>query len=369
MSKMRIGRGLAVVGIWLSLALPGASCAEIHINGTCDVTSDCLTYENYSGADTICISGFCKCPIAGNEACCPNGGRDCEDNLYVCRAIEVCAAGVLSSSASSSSSGDPVPNEECTTDTECPGPPDSRCGVARCNAGKCELEIHAGEPIENQFPGDCKQIVCSINGELLVWEDSSDRPFDENPCTLDLCNGVTPKNEKLPDAFPCPGEDFGICVLGQCQDCSLLLSMDTCPVEGHLCVIDKCYPPMCVDNAMNGMETAEDCGGPDCAPCTPGYACNVPSDCDSKVCDLGICQKSTHFDGQHNDSEIGTDCGYLDGQPNMCADNEPCSDSSDCMSNVCYLGKCQPPSCFDTVKNGTETGEDCGGAACAPCQQ
>jgi hypothetical protein len=126
---------------------------------------------------------------------------------------------------------------------------------------------------------------------------------------------------------------------------------------------------MCVDLLTNGLETAKDCGGPDCAPCSAGYPCSVGSDCDSKVCDLGVCQKSTHFDGEHNDSEIGTDCGYEGGQPNMCADNEPCSDSSDCMSNVCYLGKCQPPSCFDAVKNGTETGEDCGGAACAPCQQ
>jgi plastocyanin len=38
-----------------------------------------------------------------------------------------------------------------------------------------------------------------------------------------------------------------------------------------------------------------------------------------------------------------------------------------CSSGVCALGACQPPSCTDHVKNGDETGEDCGGATCPAC--
>jgi hypothetical protein len=33
---------------------------------------------------------------------------------------------------------------------------------------------------------------------------------------------------------------------------------------------------------------------------------------------------------------------------------------------VCWLGVCQPPACNDSVKNGAETGPDCGGP-CPPC--
>jgi hypothetical protein len=43
-----------------------------------------------------------------------------------------------------------------------------------------------------------------------------------------------------------------------------------------------------------------------------------------------------------------------------------CLDAMDCTSGVCFNGVCQPPSCTDGVKNGNETGIDCGGT-CPVC--
>jgi len=64
-------------------------------------------------------------------------------------------------------------------------------------------------------------------------------------------------------------------------------------------------------------------------------------------------------DGQKNGSESGVDCGaYTCGAG---PDGEDCHAHPDCLSKVCYQGKCQTPSCFDGVQNGDETGADCGG--------
>jgi hypothetical protein len=66
-----------------------------------------------------------------------------------------------------------------------------------------------------------------------------------------------------------------------------------------------------------------------------------------------------------NGSETGVDCGGP-----TCADcpaGQGCLTGNDCLSGVCTNGVCQAPSCTDGVKNGTETDTDCGGATCAKC--
>ncbi len=90
----------------------------------------------------------------------------------------------------------------------------------------------------------------------------------------------------------------------------------------------RCQLPTCSDCVQNGTETDIDCGGPSCAPCADGGKWAKPSDCQSSVC---------------NPSPPGT-------------------------SDLC-----QAPTCTDGVKNGLETGIDCGGpdvdggSSCPPC--
>jgi hypothetical protein len=50
--------------------------------------------------------------------------------------------------------------------------------------------------------------------------------------------------------------------------------------------------PTCMDSTKNGNETGVDCGGPNCMPCAAGNPCNVASDCQSNVCTGGVCQPS-----------------------------------------------------------------------------
>ena len=84
------------------------------------------------------------------------------------------------------------------------------------------------------------------------------------------------------------------------------------------------------------------------------------------VCTGGVCQAPTHTDGIKNDDETGVDCGYPAGPTYACEHGEGCKDASDCKSRVCYSGICLAPTCKDAVKNGSESGLDCGGE-CPPC--
>lgn len=227
------------------------------------------------------------------------------------------------------------------------------------------MEIWAGEAIPNQFPGDCKVNVCSIKGQVEVWMDPSDLPLDANPCTLDLCDSKMPINLLVPDKTPCPGLDQGICASGKCLECSDALNVDPCPKE-HFCSLDKCVPLGCVNGAIDGQETDKNCGGPICHRCGIKADCLKDSDCMSDICHLNECAAPTPTDGVKNGDETGIDCGYPGGPPNMCKDGEGCRIPADCQSLVCYLGVCQVPTCLDDIKNGNETGTDCGGG-CPPC--
>jgi hypothetical protein len=46
----------------------------------------------------------------------------------------------------------------------------------------------------------------------------------------------------------------------------------------------------CTDQVMGGAETDIDCGGPTCARCGGGLRCSLGSDCVSNICTRGICQ-------------------------------------------------------------------------------
>ena len=74
---------------------------------------------------------------------------------------------------------------------------------------------------------------------------------------------------------------------------------------------------------------------------------------------------ATCSDGVKNGAETGVDCGGGTCPP--CAATKGCLVATDCQSAVCTAGVCQAPTCTDGVKNGAETGVDCGGGTCAAC--
>ena len=135
--------------------------------------------------------------------------------------------------------------------------------------------------------------------------------------------------------------------------------------SGH-CGSDKlCIATTGSDGKKDGDETDVDCGGdPGGAPrCEDNRQCRAASDCASSVCTGGVCQVPTHTDGVKNGDETGKDCGGPT-SGKTCNDGEGCADGQgtrDCASGVCTGSVCQAPSHTDGVKNGDETGKDCGG--------
>lgn len=81
--------------------------------------------------------------------------------------------------------------------------------------------------------------------------------------------------------------------------------------------------------------------------------------CRTRTCAAGTCGVTLAM--------LGTRCAdtptsFCDGMGN-CVE---CLRGSDCASGVCTSGRCQTPTCSDGVRNGAETGVDCGGA-CPLC--
>jgi hypothetical protein len=125
--------------------------------------------------------------------------------------------------------------------------------------------------------------------------------------------------------------------------------------------------PMCVTPATDCPTSPTLCKVPVCAAgacaiqiATAGTAC---SDQGGNLCDkYGNCVSSC-LDGTLDGTETDVDCGgaYCDAARYTCQDGKKCLVGADCLDKVCTGNVCQAASCSDGVKNGTETGVDCGG--------
>ncbi|MBR4984542.1 MAG: lamin tail domain-containing protein [Proteobacteria bacterium] len=94
---------------------------------------------------------------------------------------------------------------------------------------------------------------------------------------------------------------------------------------------------LCANGQKDSGETDTDCGGAICDACIAGKACLTDTDCVTKKCTGGICEKIS--------------CAVMG-----CALGSMCDETS---------GDCH--ACNDGIANGDETDIDCGGAVCAPC--
>jgi hypothetical protein len=113
----------------------------------------------------------------------------------------------------------------------------------------------------------------------------------------------------------------------------------------------------------NGDEIAVDCGGG--CQCQLGQPCDTPADCLSSICTAGKCQPPNCTDSLKNGNESDVDCGGL--ACPKCDDLKACALPTDCKSEVCTGSICQAPTCVDLVKNGMETDVDCGSTCPNPC--
>jgi len=254
----------------------------------------------------------------------------------------------------------------CALSSDCPAS-SSACVVPICRAGMCEQQrVAEGTVITPDAPPDCHGMVCDDTGHVVRGVDLRNVPTSSNPCVTSTCAADgTPGSVPLAAGAVCSSSAGTRCNgSGVCVQC---LDDGDCNV-GLTCVADRCVPSECADGVKDGSETDVDCGGGTCAACAVGKDCKEARDCASTVCDIGsgACVASTCDDQVKDGSETDVDCGG--GICAACPDGKQCLQESDCTSIACntITHVCVATTCSDGVKDGSETGVDCGGT-CTPC--
>jgi hypothetical protein len=145
--------------------------------------------------------------------------------------------------------------------------------------------------------------------------------------------------------------------------CPLKCTGDVCAV-GTDCGSGQCNMTACAAPA------GKTCGvGAPVPKCNDGDSCELDKDCSSGFCSGNKCATppaGSHMDGVKNGGETGVDCGGSVKDMTPCPDGQGCIDSTDCVG-TCTAGICGPISHMDGKKNLDETDVDCGGATAPKC--
>ena len=366
----------------------------------CATGSDCADKE--CGANGTCTPSTCKDGVQNGTETAPDCGgmcSACADGLGCatnkdCTSKSCDVAGTMKCLAPTSSDKIQNGNE---TDADCgssgsgedtKAPPcadtlkcnvsgdcaDKECGAnGTCTPSSCKDGVQNGTETGTDCGGvcsacadgvgcaantDCTSKSCDINGtKLCLQPTSSDKIQNGNETDTDCGSSGTGEDTKAP----------------ACAD-SLKCGAGTDCIDKECGANGTCTAASCKDGVQNGTETGTDCGGT-CNACADTLGCKVDADCTSKHCDIGNtnkCLVPTSTDGRQNGNETDTDCGS-DGtgettHAGPCLDGKKCVKGADCIDEVCGANlTCSAPTCSDKVKNGSETGVDCGDTAVTGC--
>ena len=267
------------------------------------------------------------------------------------------------------------------TDIDCGGPFCSPCALGKrceessdCISGACDHD-HAV-----CIPASCADARLSPNetdidcgGPLCLPCDQGHHCLLDTDCSTAVCRAETCLPRTCIDAILNGNETDIDCGGGQCLPCAdgkdCAIGLRDCESGACSARSARCSPKTCFDGVQNGNETGIDCGGGACEPCSAGSPCNTAADCESGMCDEEAKQCLDHScaDGIRNGEETGVDCGGA--VCGRCGLGKECLSHADCQSRLCspFLGVCLPASCRNNKMDGNETAVDCGGDTCGPC--
>ncbi|MEA2747980.1 MAG: hypothetical protein QOI41_2123 [Myxococcales bacterium] len=250
----------------------------------------------------------------------------------------------------------------CGSGEKCSGSAD--CVSKICFGGTCQVPAPAdGVKNGTETDVDCggpMAPACADSKACIVKTDCA-----SGVCTTSVCQAPSPTDMVQngdETGVDCGGSKAPKCPVGG----GCLTTADCDQVKCDL-VQKKCLPASHTDGIENDGETDIDCGGTAPTKCPTGQGCVATSDCDLVLCDVGatnLCLPPSHTDGIKNGGETGTDCGGT--APTKCPTGQGCVATSDCDLVLCDVGGtklCLPPTHTDGIKNAGETGTDCGGAA------
>jgi cysteine-rich repeat protein len=301
-----------------NVAETGEQCDGTDKNG-----ATCATF-GYSGGTLACFPSTspnaCEFDVSGCTATCGNNeaesGEQCDGtdkNGATCVTLGFSGGTLACTSCHFDTSG-------CT----------SSCGNNNAEAGEqCDGSDKNG--------ATCVTLGYSA-GTLACFPSTS-----PNACTFDT-SGCTSScgNNKAETGEQCDGSDLNHATCASLGYIGGTLSCSSCAFNTSGC-------NNCGDHVV---ETGEQCDPPNSVTCGP------------------TCQFATCTDGIKDGAETDLDCGGAACDPlgDTCANGKSCGAGADCTSGVCTGSVCQAPTCIDSVKNGGESGVDCGGtSSCGGC--
>jgi hypothetical protein len=367
----------------------GSLCMDNATNGVCtDATSSCLPNGGTCYV-SACSNGNVDSPetdVDCGGSVCPgcSAGKQCIQNTD-CNKGNVCIDGTCYIDTCKN-----LKQDSAETDKDCGGkqcPPCAKglscnqasdcvngvpCTNGKCGDPQCFDKTIDGSETDVDCGGTCGGCdltkTCASPSDCLTLNCSIPSGAKTGTCAAPTCSdGSKDQGESDIDC----GDPNNLCP--RCGTNKVCTDNSNC-ASSH-CVQGFCVAATCEDGILNGNETARDCGG-GCKACPDDSACSQPTDCTSGVCtknvsNVTVCQKPTCNDGVKNGDETGKDCGGPTcttlTKPQLCPNNEGCAKNSDCAFNNCSNNTCQLPTCANNVwDQGSETDVDCGGS-CPPC--
>ncbi len=152
-------------------------------------------------------------------------------------------------------------------------------------------------------------------------------PNDKDPqCVSTDCSDGICEFLALEERTPCLSDTGVICSDGVCVQC--LIDLDCSDGQECIQATKTCGVGHCTNATQDGDETDVNCGG-SCMPCDTGNGCLAPEDCESQICDMGICAAPVCGDGIPQSGEFCDD-GNQD-------NHDDCPDGP---GGTCSVGQC-----------------------------
>lgn len=191
----------------------------------------------------------------------------------------------------------------------------------------------------------------------------TDCPPPENECITVSCSSTkTCSYANVPQGTPTLTQVDGDCMVYQCSGNGAIDNVENFADPANdmkECTTDKCQLGGATTHAVMLDKACSQNGGKVCALGGDCVECSNTIDCAAgKTCSANDCIDQSCFNGLKDGSESDINCGGPNCYP--CGTNKSCVISSDCASLVCKAGKCQAATCSDQIKNGKEADIDCG---------
>ncbi|MFO0679362.1 MAG: hypothetical protein U0169_22735 [Polyangiaceae bacterium] len=263
--------------------------------------------------------------------------------------------------------------DKCVAGKKCKSPSDCRSGICRpdgvCGGGPCDNGVADGDESGIDCGGSCAA-KCADYGPCRTGADCASGicgaagSLYPNRCVQALCQDGTKNGDESDVDCPCrlPGSS-STCENGRACRTNADCQSGLCNPTTRTCAADTCS-----DGLLSGDEAAVDCGGSCSFKCATGANCRVDGDCQNGICNRVTkkCAASPCEDGVKNGAETGTDCGGP--TCGKCPELAGCLQASDCTSGICSTNqRCAANRCGDGILNDSETGVDCGGPTCTKC--